>query len=451
MIEEVSLNLTTESEDRGIFIWNKVLSNLESNLSNKQFNDWLSDSRFLRFKDDTIVISVKNSFIKEWVINNYFFALKKELTKVDPKIIKLSIVAEETSKKSNFSISTTKVENVFSKLNSKYVFDNYVLGDSNNLAYKICRDISKNSLSSFHNKIFYLHSGVGMGKTHLLQSIAQEVQNLKTYRVGYLSAEKFMHNFIRAVKKNSLFELRDAIASVDLFLIDDIHFICGKESTQKEFSLILNTLIELNKTVVIASSTPPHILELSDLRTKSLLISGNIVHIKPFDYTLRMNVLNHYNDNNQINFDKNTLNILADKITTSVRELEAGFSNLTTYLSISGKEATIDNVFLYIQNHIKTSDKKISVEKIIKGVSKFYNIATHDIISKKRTQKLVFARQIIAYLSKELTHDSLKSIGKKLGDRNHATVLYYLKKFDKLSNDTSHTKEINSIKISISL
>ena len=303
-----------------------------------------------------------------------------------------------------------------------------------------------------------------MGKTHLLQSIVNEVNNCDTNvrnkkdsagsirecKVGYLSAERFMHNFIRAVKNNTLFSLRDKIKEVDIFLIDDLQFICGKESTQKEFALILNSLIELGKKIVIASSVPCHMLELNDERTKSILRSSNTIYIEQCDYALRLRILNNYNKSNDIRFEENILKMIADKVAASVRELEAGLNNLKTYLSISGKQATSDNMCKYIQSYIKSNVKKVTISSIINAVAKYYKISLSDIASKKRTQKLVIGRQIIAYLAKEMTTESLKIIGEKIGDRDHSTILYYLKKLDDCIKENEQlVNDIDSIKSSI--
>ena len=231
------------SEEYGEQLWDIVFSNLKNTIKADQFDTWFSKVKFVKLESGTIIISVENNFIREWIVNNYFLIIKKELHKVDQQINKLSVIInEENNIDSNASVKRNifLVKDVFSRLKPKYIFENYVVGDANFLAYKICYDIASKSTSHNHSNIYYIHSHVGMGKTHLLQSIANHVlNNNKKTKVGYLSAEKFMHNFVNAVKNNTLFELRSLINNIDIFLIDDIQFICGKESTQKEFSLIL--------------------------------------------------------------------------------------------------------------------------------------------------------------------------------------------------------------------
>ena len=444
------------SEKYGEELWDIVFSNLKNIVKADQLDVWFSRVKFVKLDKGTITISVQNNFIREWIINNYFLIIKKEVYKIDQQINKLSIIVDEennidSSESANKNVFL--VQDVFSKLNPKYIFENYVVGDANFLAYKICYDIASKSTSYKHSNIYYIHSHVGMGKTHLLQSISSHIlNNNKKAKVGYLSAEKFMHNFVNAVKNNTLFELRSLINNIDIFLIDDIQFICGKESTQKEFSLILNSLIELGEIVIIASSIAPHLLELSNLKTKSLLISSNTIHIGNFDQPLRLKILEFYNSKNGVKFEKEILHLISEKVTTNVRELEASLNNLSTYLTVSSQEPSLDNILSYIQNYMKTSEKIVTIDYITKAVAKYYRLSKPDILSKKRNQKLVLARQIISYLAKELTSKSLKVIGNKLGDRDHSTVLYYLGKFNKkISNNPELKKEVQVIKNSLAV
>lgn len=456
-----------------------ILDKIRAFQQDTQLNNLLNNAKFIEIKNNVLIFAVKDSFTRETLIRNYFLVIKGKAAEIDDSIKMISITVDSgidnSSLSSDLLVNSNSVssesdlkrnleDDIFSKANPKFTFNNYVTGESNIVAYKITKDIALQNIDYNHNNVFYIHSHVGMGKTHLLQSIANEVNNcnentenkkdipgsFRKCKVGYLSVERFMHNFVRAVKNNTLFSLRDKIKEVDIFLIDDLQFICGKESTQKEFALILNSLIESGKKIVIASSVPCHMLELNDERTKSILRSSNTIYIEQCDYELRLNILSNYNKSNDIRFEENILKMIADKVTTSVRELEAGLNNLKTYLSISGKKATSDNMCKYIQNYIKSNVKKVTISSIINAVAKYYKISLSDIVSKKRTQKLVTGRQIIAYLAKEMTTESLKIIGKKIGDRDHSTILYYLNKLDGcIKKNEQLINDIDSIKGSI--
>ena len=457
-------------------IWANILNKINESEQDSQLNNLLNDAKFIEIKNNILVFAVKDKFTRETLIRNYFLIIKRQIAEIDDNIKMVSITVDssidnnspldsnllaDSNAINSESDQKRNLENdTFSKANPKFTFNNYVTGESNIVAYKITKDIAMQNVDYNHNNVFYIHSHVGMGKTHLLQSIVNEVNNSNKSvedsvntckcKVGYLSAEKFMHNFVSAVKNNTLFNLRDKINEVDIFLIDDLQFICGKESTQREFALTLNSLIEAGKTIVIASSVPCHMLELNDERTKSILRSSNTIYIEQCDYELRLKILSSYNKSNDIQFEENILKMVADKITTSVRELEAGLNNLKTYLSISGKKATSDNICKYIQNYIKSNTRKITISSIISAVAKYYKISLFDIASKKRTQKLVIGRQIIAHLAKEMTTNSLKIIGEKIGDRDHSTVLYYLKKIEiSIKENEQLVNDIDSIKSSI--
>ena len=346
-----------------------ILSQISASHKNRQLSTLLCNARLVGTKNNILTFAVKDDFTRETLIRNYFLVIKKSLTNIDSRIKMVSIVVENRVNKecnirtnsvfSNNSDGRHRLENnIFSKPNAKFIFDNYITGESNVIGYKVTKDIALQNINYNHSNVFYIHSKVGMGKTHLLQSIVNKVHKddtINRYKVGYLSAESFMHNFIKAVKSNTLFDLREKIKEIDLFLIDDLEFMCGKESTQKEFSYILNALIESGKKIVLASSVPCHILRFYDERTESILRSSNTIYIEQCDYGLRLKVLKYYNKNNNSRFNEHILELIARKITSNIRELEAGFNNLKNYLDMSGKRNTEEIVHKYIQHYIKTS------------------------------------------------------------------------------------------------
>ena len=453
---------------------NNILDQINASHKNMQLNSLLNNAKFIEVKNSVLTFAVQDSFVRETLIRNYFMLIKKSATNINNNIKIISIIIDSSIMNhklfkanliaSESIIKKTSENNIFSKTNSKFTFCSYVTGKSNIVPYKISKDIALQNIGYCNNNVFYIHSHIGMGKTHLLQSIVNEVNHYNEIaqyknntfnkwvpkKVGYLSAERFMHNFVRSVRNNTLFELRDEIKKVDIFLIDDLHFICGKESTQREFTYILNFLIELNKKIVIASTVPCQMLDFDDERTKSILRSSNTIYIEPSNYTLRLNILRYYNQNSSIKFEENILSILAEKITKNNRELEGALNNLKIYLNISGSKVIKNNICNYIQNYIKTSVKTITVSSIINAVAKYYKIPLSDILSKKRTHKLVIARQIIAYLAKEITVESFNIIGKNIGGRNHSTILYYLKKLSiSIKKNKQIVNEVEKIKNSI--
>ena len=426
-------------------IWDKVLCNLKSFIEPVHFNNWFAQLKYIKINNNILFISAPNHFTRDWIINNFFILIKKEVYKINVKIKKIAIVVQPSLCHYNNNHS------FFLKLSTKYIFKNFYICHENILAHKISTNIYKEISQNQHYNIYFFHANIGMGKTHLLQAIAASLRvKLANYRVEYLSAEKFMCNFVYAIKNNTLFELRKNNTNIDIYIIDDFHFIHGKESTQKEFSFIMNSLIEEGKTVIIASTIPPYLLELNDQRTKSLLIASNVIYIKKLGIESRLQLLECFNRENPIRFHKEILKLLANKIKSNIRELEASIKNLTTYLMISQKKPTTNNIYMYIQDHIRCAEKKVFFNDILNTVVKFYRITKNDIVSKKRDKHIILARMVIVYLSKEMTSITLKNIGIKLGNRNHATVLYYINKYIKIiANNKDVKKEINIIKNSL--
>lgn len=444
-------------------IWHEVLDSLSNKIDRVSFCSWISNLKFLQIQDDTVIISAPSKFIREWIINNYLDTLMSSIRSIDNTIRRIDIqvaphsekntskdnLNENTSKKYFHSTNNTNTKTVFSKLNPNFSFKNFICGESNRIAYKIFQDIADNNLSDhFSCKIFYLYSDVGMGKTHLLQSIANKVsKNTKSkLKVGYISAERFMHHYVSAIQNNDLLKFKEEIRSVDVFLLDDLQFICGKASTQKEFSSTVDALIELGKIVVVSCDRHPFKLE-TDSRTKSRLMSSNIINIKNAEFDLRFGILEHKNSIKNHILNQDLLKLIATKVKSSIRELEAALNNIITYCTVSDIQPDSYNVEKYLVEHLHFENKEPSFEQIIDVVTKHYSINKNDIISKNRSKQLVLAREVIANLTRQLTDLSLKEIGQKLGNRDHATVSYYIKNFKKRFNTNQlFAKEINNMK-----
>ena len=451
-------------------IWNKVLDSLHKQLDSESYNSWISNLNFICFQNDTIVVSAPSKFIREWVINNYLHMILSLIKNINRNVKKIDIRVVEKQEKNKIKLShighsksvsaefITTEENeylekssnvLFSNLNINFIFENFISGESNYLAYTIFQDIANDNLDNYPQcKIFYLYSDVGMGKTHLLQSIANKItqNNKNNLKVGYISAERFMHHFVTAVRNNDLLEFKEEIRSVDVFLLDDLQFISGKVSTQKEFSATIDALIELGKIIVVSCDRHPAELE-TDPRTKSRLIASNVVHIKNAEYDLRVKILKHKNDVKNQLLSTEIINLIAHKVKSNIRELEAALNNIITYCSITDTEPNDQNIEKYLTEHLHFENKEPDIEQIIQVVAKHYGVAKCDILSKSRSKQLVLARQVIANLSRQLTDLSLKEIGQKLGNRDHATVNYYVRNFrKKFNSDVGFVKNINKLK-----
>ncbi len=422
-------------------LWEKAIVNLKSETKSQNIHFWLDNLSFVRYCDDSIEVMAKDEFTRDWFINNYFLKVKKEISSLDDKAIKLSIVTSSQEVSGDVVAHSTFNVELFSSLNPKNDFENFVIGHENKRAFEEIKKIADTKFINSGN-VFCLYSKVGMGKTHLMQSLGNEIikKDIKK-KFGYLTAEKFMYTFVDAVKKNGLFEFRKAISDVDLFLIDDIQFICGKESTQREFSLLLNMFIEAGKTIVIASNTLPKDLELRDEKIKSLLVSANLLFIERPKNELRLEILRHYNAMFDYEISQEILEFFASKITNNVRELEASLKNFVTYLNMVRGKPSVLSASSYIKEYLRTHVEVVTTTAILDAVAKFYKISKESILSSRRTSKVVLARQISAFLSKELTSDSLHLIGQKIGNRNHSTVIYYINKIKMLLKDNAEFQQ----------
>lgn len=436
-------------DDNNKLLWKYVVSNLKDIIDPVQFKNWFSEIQFCYLQHNTIFLKVVDEFTRNWLINNYFIIIRNTTRSIFKKVTKVSFIVKNTH--TNWIKDSSIV--IFSSLNPKYTLTNFFRCSENDIAYQVCKQVGINSGITLPNGILYLYADVGMGKSHLLQSLAHFlIQENPHLTIVYLSAEKFMLNFISAVKKNTLFELRKANTQADFYLIDDIHFISGKHSTQKEFSFIIRSLLAEGKKVILTSVISPYLLDFYDQRTKSLLRSSHILNIKRLSFNSRVQFLKFLLIKSKICFDNHVLEILSKKVTSSFRELESVFVNMSNFFMMTNKSICNENIFSFINNNIGISTKKVLLSDIIHSVIKFYGVSKIDILSKKRNFKTVAARIMIAQLSKELLPVTLKTIGNAIGGRSHTTVLYYLKQFSVFKqNKVDFMNEYYIIKSSIDL
>ncbi|MBA8667498.1 chromosomal replication initiator protein DnaA [Holosporaceae bacterium 'Namur'] len=439
-------------------LWVSVLENLKDEYGLATFNSWFTHLSFQEIKDGTLKITAPSKFIRECVINNYFRKIKQLVSELDPniKIIDLrvkqnrpSLVTKEKKPSLNDN-SVIRVEEyesstLASNLDRKLTFDNFVVGNSNKLAFMASKAVAEGKSNNPTN-VLYIHGAVGMGKTHLLQAIAEYIGNNQPNRnVAYLSAEKFMHQYILSLKNNSSLGFREHLRSLDILLIDDIQFICGKSSTQQEFANTFNALVESGRMVVISCDRSPYQLEL-DGRTKSRLAGGLSVEIKPADFALRYEILKTKANMLNLNLSKDILEFIAQSVTSSIRELEGALNNLSLYVNNFGMELNLRNTKEILKDCILAHEVSVTVDKIIEVVANFYGVTAKEIFSKSRESKYVLPRQVSAFISKQLTDKSLKDIGQALGKRDHATVIYSIKKLEeRMANDKSVNEDITKI------
>ena len=316
-------------------------------------------------------------------------------------------------------------------LDPRFTFDNFVVGKPNELAYAAALRVAESKTAQF-NPLF-LYGGVGLGKTHLMHAIAWHI---KTYhpkrRVIYLSAEKFMYQFIRALRFKDTVSFKEQFRSVDILMIDDVQFISGKETTQEEFFHTFNALVDQNHQIIISADKSPSDLEGMEERLKSRLGWGLVADIHPTTYELRLGILQAKAETLNIGIPKEVMEFLARKISSNIRELEGALNRIIAHATLVGREITLETTHEVLRDLLKSNDRRITIEDIQKRVAEYYGIKISDMQSARRSQNVARPRQVAMYLAKTLTSRSLPEIGRKFGGRDHTTVLHAVRKVDEV-------------------
>ena len=321
-------------------------------------------------------------------------------------------------------------------LERRFSFDTFVVGKPNELAHAAARRVAEGGPVSF-NPLF-LYGGVGLGKTHLMHAIAQELQARKPeLNVLYLSAEQFMYRFVQALRDRKMMDFKEIFRTVDVLMVDDVQFIAGKDSTQEEFFHTFNALVDQNKQIIISADRAPQDIKDLEDRVKSRLQCGLVVDLHPTDYELRLGILQTKVDTHRASYpelvmDDGILEFLAHRISTNVRVLEGALTRLFAFASLVGRKIDMDLTQDCLADVLRASERKITVEEIQRKVSDHYNIRLSDMIGPKRLRNFARPRQVAMYLCKHMTSRSLPEIGRRFGGRDHTTVMHGVKRIEEL-------------------
>ena len=385
-----------------------------------------------------------NSIIKEFDSNLSYEIIvkrdKKNLKPVQPTLPTLSDSSNNTLTK----VASTKYDSMF---NSKYTFDSFVVGKSNQFAYAVCQGVTKN-LGNLHNPVF-IYGGVGLGKTHLIQAIGHEViKNDPKAKIAYLSSESFTNEFINSLGVKKIDDFRKKYRKIDLLLIDDVQFFAKKESTQEEFFHTFNELFQQKKQIVLTSDTSPDKIPDVDERLASRFSMGVVVDIQQPDLETRTAILMNCAKKSMVEVPEDVIMYLAQGVTSNIRALEGAFNSVLAFAGIMNKPINKDLVDQVLKNMLReTAGGKISISWIIKRVAEFYDITEAEIVGKRRSANLVLPRQVAMRLCQILIDSSLNQIGEKFGGRDHTTVMHACDKINKMvKNDKNFADEFERIK-----
>ena len=457
-------SLNTKSNliaEENVLNWNTVQEGFRKTFGSEIYSSWLKNVSLITEYNHYVILGVQTRFIRDWITSRYADKILSELKKFKLSIdrIEFKIIGEKlegiavSTKSEDRKISDIKdgVLN-YNRLNPNLSFENFVVGKSNKIAFLSAKKIS--SQLSRYNPLF-IYGGVGLGKTHLINAIGLELKNNSS--VMFISAERFMYQFIKSIKKNEMVNFKDFFRKANVFIIDDIQFIRGKEGLQEEFFHTFNSLFDKSAQIIISSDRPPNKLDRVQERIKSRLSGGLVVDIGVPDYDLKLNILkkkitefqNSFHE--YPNLNNEIIDYMAKESNLNIRELIGIFNRVVAFSKMNKKPLSINDCKIILKD-VHNNNKVISIDKIQNVTSNFFSINLQEMLSQRRSRPLARPRQIAMYLAKNLTTRSLPEIGRKFANRDHTTVIHAVKTIEKLSQDNSLMKknieEITSIILS---
>jgi chromosomal replication initiator protein len=452
-----------------------LLEELKKEIGASNFNIWFNPTDIC-LSDNTLIFSVPNKFFKDIINESYKEIILNIWRNLNNKeelnfIYNINESSDNFgSGENNIAVSAPDIKNngsggyilnkaadtekisenkknlkkTYLNVNSKYTFENFVIGSGNQFAHAASFAVA-NLPGQTYNPMF-IYSDVGLGKTHLLNAIANKIIKEKNLTVYLVSSEKFTNEMITSIRDDKMVEFRNRYRNVDVLLIDDIQFIAGKERTQEEFFYTFNALYENQKQIVVSSDKIPRDIVSLEERIRSRFEWGLIADIQPPDFETRVAILKKKALLNNINFPDDVLNLLANKISSNIRELEGAMIKISAYSSFTGKPITIDLAIEATSNLLKENEKVITAENIIKSVCNYFNIKIGDIKSNKKLKEFVEPRQIAMYLIRNYTELSFPEIGDKFGGKDHSSIIYAVNKVKKnLETNEKLEKILNNI------
>jgi chromosomal replication initiator protein len=444
-------------------VWAKAQDILKKEADNEQtFNIWFGPIKCSSLSADTIILEVPNEFFKGWLLDRYMDVLVSAVQRASGAELKIEFsLGEEDPSAGAHPISPDDIRKSTKKeakgfwpfsrqgtdqareigLKEKYSFDSFVVGSSNRFAHAASLAVA-DSPAKAYNPLF-IYGGTGLGKTHLMHAIGQHVlEKSPKAKVLYISSEDFTNQLISAIQNRSTLDFRKKYRSVDVLLIDDVHFIAGKDSTQEEFFHTFNTLYDAHKQIVVTSDRPPKEIQKLEERLVSRFLYGLVTDIQPPDFETRIAILKKKSEKETIALSEEVFYFLAEKIKTNIRELEGALMRVVASAKLIGKEVTIGLAKELLKDMIIEGEKKISVDLIQKKVSEHFDIKLSDMRAKKRSRAIAYPRQIAMYLTRQLTDYSLPEIGDQFGGRDHTTVMHAC---DKVEGDLKNKEGLRAL------
>ncbi len=455
-------NKNLDNLNSQILDWTEIQTQMRNKLGSEIYESWLKKIIFLEEFNNYILLSVPTRFIRDWITSRYLDQIlqiiknyKKDLIRIEFKIAdKFSIKKEEKIQNTNSLESKENVSFIkdsylqYNRIDQNKRFDNFLTGSSNNLAYEASLKVSENI--SHYNPL-YIYGGVGMGKTHLLNAISLELK--KNNKVMFISAERFMYQFVKSIKSNDMVKFKEFFRNTDILLIDDIQFMNGKEAMQEEFFHTFNALLDKDSQIIVSADRAPNKLSRIQERIKSRFSGGLVVDIQKPDYELRKKIVEYktnelnklYSD--QIKISKEIQEFISKEITVSIRELVGAINRIVSFSRIYNKVPKLSETKVVLKDLLNLTENKVTIDLIQTIVCKFFKISKNEMLSSRRSRYLVRPRQTAIYLTKILTSKSLPEIGREFSNRDHTTIIHSVKTIEKLKEkDPEMIENINKLK-----
>ncbi|HEX3538588.1 MAG TPA: chromosomal replication initiator protein DnaA [Stellaceae bacterium] len=434
----------------------RVLGRLRQAVGDTAFRSWFTALSIERAEKNERVVAVPTRFLRNWIETHYsdqllasWRAENQAVTRisviVEPRIANAGDTAEEGNGEALSESSEPPLPNdigdekglLSAPLDPRFTFDNFVVGKPNELAHAAARRVADACAAADRGVPFnplFLYGGVGLGKTHLMHAIAWHVRTQAPgRRVIYLSAEKFMYQFIRAIRYRSTIDFKEQLRSVDLLMVDDVQFVADKDSTQEELFHTFNALVDQNRQIVFSADKSPSDLEGLEERMRSRLGWGLVADLHPTTYELRLGILQSKAEHSGVAVPPKVLEFLAHKIVSNVRELEGALNRICAHMQLVGREITLESAQELLHDLLRSNERRVTIDEIQKKVAEHFNIKMAEMTSARRARAVARPRQVAMYLAKQLTARSLPEIGRKFGGRDHTTVMHACKKIEELT------------------
>jgi len=441
--------------------WEKIQIEMKEKFGKDIYESWLRKISFVDEFDNYILLSVSTRFIRDWITSRYLDQIlqiiriyKKDIIRIEFKIvnekidtIKSEIIEKNLNKNENISfIKDSYLQ--YNRIDPNKRFENFITSSSNKLAYEASLKVSENI--SHYNPL-YIYGGVGMGKTHLLNSIGLELKN--NNKVMFISAERFMYQFVKSIKSNDMVKFKEYFRNTDILLIDDIQFISGKEAMQEEFFHTFNSLLDKGSQIIVSADRAPNKLLRIQERIKSRFSGGLVVDIQKPDTELRKKIVKKKTEElnslyvDQLEVSEEIQNFISNEITTSVRELVGAINRVVSFSRIYNKVPNLSETKVVLKDLINLAENKVTIDLIQTTVCKFFKISKNEMLSSRRSRYLVRPRQVAIYLTKILTSKSLPEIGREFSNRDHTTIIHSVKTIEMIKQkDLEMVDNINKLK-----